>query len=403
MEADLEEIQKSCRVCLGTERKLQSIYKICLHPMRYADLISSLAPTIIIARDDSLSQKICSTCCRKAENAYKFQQQCLNSDTSTRVKLSRNAKREGQEEIVEIEEYEGNMIKEEFKIVEIKREVNENEEDLLQKSVVEIDELFQSSYQTEDLLFADIIDTENVKPTDIVPEPTLVIERIPEEAAPKTIQPKRRKRKDSKSTEPQIKKDFECQTCSKKFSSEPLLTRHELFHSDMVEEMNYKFDEVCLICSEEPDNMDEHMKSHANEIICPICNESFPKYKYLTTHVKKHDEYKPYMCKICERRFQMGPIFLDHLSCHKKLQLFKCEFCTKAFSRQAALICHRKMHTEERKFLCTECGESFYQKRVMEHHIKIKHKMEKPYICAYCNKKFATKGEWNWTFMGAFY
>ncbi|CAI2293044.1 unnamed protein product [Caenorhabditis sp. 36 PRJEB53466] len=90
-------------------------------------------------------------------------------------------------------------------------------------------------------------------------------------------------------------KDFKCDVCSKWFFTESELSRHAVFHSDVM-------------------------------YSCKHCDEKFKWKKQLLKHMKEHEEGQnfnptPYMCHICERSYTTGFALGRHLTKQHRLDV----------------------------------------------------------------------------------
>ena len=143
-----------------------------------------------------------------------------------------------------------------------------------------------------------------------------------------------------------IKKKFECNFCTKKFS--------------------------------QISGLNAHVRTHTGErpFKCHVCDKRFTQHSILNTHYMVHTGEKPHQCGICKKRFSL----LGNLNVHlrsKKHQLlqngvrehqerihinektFQCDMCEKEFNRMYDLKIHKRLHTNERPYKCGGCQKTY--------------------------------------------
>ncbi|XP_067133513.1 zinc finger protein 28-like [Centruroides vittatus] len=197
-----------------------------------------------------------------------------------------------------------------------------------------------------------------------------------------------------------------CKICKKEFQTKPLLTRHQVSHS---EDRPFK----CDICDKDYKTktiLKMHHKTHSDErnYSCQICNKSFKTKKCLRAHVLIHTDECKYCCQICNKYFKTefslrqhkktheGKYFCDvcktgfrrksSVNKHRIAQhqnMFYCSYCRKSFETKNMLEAHKKTHIEK----CNICKKELSCKAYLIRHQRI-HSGIKPYICEVCNRRF---------------
>lgn len=121
------------------------------------------------------------------------------------------------------------------------------------------------------------------------------------------------------------RKTFVCATCNTGFASKQRLQRHMVMHMKVKHKCEvcgnfYKRRESlmahsskshrvtplsCTLCSKRflnAEPFDEHLKTHATNHHCTVCNKEFGSYRRLKRHSVIHLDIKPYACRICDKK-----------------------------------------------------------------------------------------------------
>ena len=91
-------------------------------------------------------------------------------------------------------------------------------------------------------------------------------------------------------------------------------------------------------------------------------------------------------CPKCGAGFYSLEHLDNHMESHWKEKPYVCNYCWKPFATKISLTNHEKLHTEERR-LCEKCGQTFSTKDLLSNHMR-KHTGDEPYVCSHCGKKF---------------
>ncbi|KAJ6636667.1 Zinc finger protein [Pseudolycoriella hygida] len=127
----------------------------------------------------------------------------------------------------------------------------------------------------------------------------------------------------------------------------------------------------CAVCGNQykyQHALDSHMRRHNNEkpFECDICGKAFVINFELNRHKRIHSGEKPYKCQYCDRRFSDFGSRIKHERTHTGERPYKCEICGKAFAYSHVLNSHNLIHTGEKKYHCETCGKRFTK----SHHLK---------------------------------
>lgn len=248
-----------------------------------------------------------------------------------------------------------------------------------------------------------------------------------------------RRKRDATPKKYNYKKEFECATCNKKYSSKQALTKHMQPHvkeekAEKAAEKAAEKQKKAALEKKEPqktsntgddddDNdsdfesgLDWPMDSHE----CSTCKKRYSTKKSLLRHQLLHEEPN-FECDICNVKFYRKDKLKAHYDkCSEKNpdQVRKCNICGDSFENNEILREHRAKHviegilteedlrdiepkSEEKKpgekigrkrrtdivgLECTECNKQYTSRKGLLRHIQV-HEGKK-YLCDICPKKF---------------
>ncbi|KAJ3655061.1 hypothetical protein Zmor_014204 [Zophobas morio] len=130
----------------------------------------------------------------------------------------------------------------------------------------------------------------------------------------------------------QDNKQWECDVCSKMFTTKYFLKKHKRLHTG---EMPY---------------------------FCAQCNKSFTFQQSYHKHMLYHSSEKPYVCNECGRAFKELSTLQNHARIHSGERPFGCETCGKRFRQRVSYLVHQRIHTGVMPYKCTACEKSFRYK-----------------------------------------
>nr|XP_013116421.1 unnamed protein product [Stomoxys calcitrans] len=123
---------------------------------------------------------------------------------------------------------------------------------------------------------------------------------------------------------------------------------------------------------------------------CDVCSKAFTTKYFLKKHKRLHTGEMPYTCEICGRTFTFQQSYHKHLLYHSDEKPHVCATCGRAFKELSTLHNHERIHSGEKPFKCDVCGKSFRQRVSFLVHTRI-HTGVMPYKCELCQKSFRYK------------
>uniref|UniRef100_A0A3B3ZFV4 Uncharacterized protein n=1 Tax=Periophthalmus magnuspinnatus TaxID=409849 RepID=A0A3B3ZFV4_9GOBI len=211
-------------------------------------------------------------------------------------------------------------------------------------------------------------------------------------------------------------KTFQCDICSRFFSTNSNLSKHKKKHGDKLYSC-----EICNKMFYRKDVMLEHHRRHGNtkredleangeENIkyrkepspCPICGKVFSCRSNMNKHLLTHGD-KKYTCEICGRKFFRVDVLRDHIHVHFKDIALMDEQEREDFIKKIGISAEDSEETDEEdeledperhKYNCKKCQLSFAKGKEYLKHIMEQHK-ERGYGCGICNRRFALKATYN--------
>ncbi|XP_073812574.1 uncharacterized protein isoform X18 [Musca autumnalis] len=195
--------------------------------------------------------------------------------------------------------------------------------------------------------------------------------------------------------EAKYKKTFQCEKCSKTFSSKASFEHHMV--AKHVPREEFKFE--CPECKKKfscDTLFTEHQKEHQQQLpikqfMCEICGKCLPKRKALTMHkFKVHKPKKPAQCNICDKWFVTRDNMRWHrFNMHTAADVeHRCDVCGFVASSPSALYQHNRFkHDPEKKHKCTACEKAFKTRKQLIEHMAT-HTGIDLYKCPCCDKSF---------------
>ncbi|XP_073812584.1 uncharacterized protein isoform X27 [Musca autumnalis] len=201
--------------------------------------------------------------------------------------------------------------------------------------------------------------------------------------------------------EAKYKKTFQCEKCSKTFSSKASFEHHMVAKHVPREEFKFECPECKkkFACSKYALDHQKRYHNPTNKVfVCEICGKVLPKEKALYAHNRRvHMPKKPEQCKYCGKWYATRANMLAHVAnMHKAADNeHRCDICGACSSSPSALYQHKRFtHSSAKKHQCTLCEWKFQTPQQLNEHIAT-HTGIDLYRCPYCeNKSFKHKARY---------
>ncbi|KAI8824338.1 uncharacterized protein EV422DRAFT_519807 [Fimicolochytrium jonesii] len=85
---------------------------------------------------------------------------------------------------------------------------------------------------------------------------------------------------------------------------------------------------------------------------CTHCERSFSRHYNLKSHLRTHENHRPFECTVCDLRFTRNHDLNRHMKTHSRERPHVCSGCGRKFARRDALRRHERMDSEGKRAHC---------------------------------------------------
>lgn len=161
-----------------------------------------------------------------------------------------------------------------------------------------------------------------------------------------------------------VKDRFKCPFCNKQYSMQSLLNKHMECHGENGD-LRYKCS-CCVRYFDTKYKFQEHARNeHADRLKCNYCDKVFKQVDCKTAHIRKvhmkmATKKYTFVCSKCGKKFNSHMALCDHEQADcGTTPLYKCQNCDKSLHSLGSWKIHQLIHTGDLPFSCSFCEKRF--------------------------------------------
>ena len=171
----------------------------------------------------------------------------------------------------------------------------------------------------------------------------------------------------------QMKKEIKCGSCEKTF-----YTKQQLQSHGCNAHGTNKVKPKCEICGKYANNLQLHKRNvheGRRNYNCELCSKSFSTDRYLKTHLAMHNGKEEFKCSLCEKSFfKENELDKHNFTVHEGHTDNKCGICLngykfKNYNRLKNHVYNVHENADRKDHLCGLCGKSFKHSKSLGEHI----------------------------------
>ncbi|XP_055713860.1 zinc finger protein 224-like [Phlebotomus papatasi] len=169
------------------------------------------------------------------------------------------------------------------------------------------------------------------------------------------------------------KKVYECTECQKIFQQSHAYMIHMDKHNNFL---RYACDQCDKKFSTWLQRRNHVYRIHLKKAYCECsyCGKGYYKKHDLSVHINSaHLKTKTSQCDTCGKTFYNVKQFQKHLKNHGPQEKVQCKVCSKWLKNEKTLVQHMRIHSDEKNYICPVCSLEFTWNASLKSHVRSVH------------------------------